>query len=56
MTESVSIPKTAPVEPTKKMAGWEIVLCCVLVLLGIFLAMVVAFMIAAATGWFQFDC
>jgi hypothetical protein len=56
MTESVSIAKTARVDPDKKVSGLEIVLRCVLCLLGIFLGVVVAFMIAAAIGWFRIDC
>jgi hypothetical protein len=56
MTESDSIPRTAPVDPIKKITGWEIFLRCFLLLLGIFLGIVVASVIAVATGWFRIEC
>ncbi len=56
MTESVSVPKTAQVDPHKNISGWESFLRCVVLLLGIFLGLVVAVVIAAAIGWFQIAC
>lgn len=52
MTESVSIPKTAQVDPHKNTGGLEIFLRCFVLLFGIFLGLIVAFVIAVVMGWF----
>ena len=56
MTESVSVPNNAQMEPEKQNSGWEYALRCLVLLLGLFLGLVVAVMIAAVLGWFQIDC
>lgn len=56
MTESVTIPEIAQTAPPKKLTGGEVILRSFVLLLGIFLGLVVAFIVALATGWLQIGC
>lgn len=56
MIESVSIPKTAQADPVQKITPWETFWRCLVLLLGIFLGLIAAFVIAAAVGWLRIGC
>jgi hypothetical protein len=54
--QSDSIPQTASVNAVKRISGWEIFWRCFLLLLGIFLGLVGAMVMALALGWLTIDC
>ena len=53
MTDLVPAPETAPAEPQNRASGGEILLRCVVVLLGIFLGFIAALFISFGTGWLE---